>query len=96
VGPRVSPRNLVFKEDVLKYPNLVWAINDRRLACYELAAKISVERTKLSRCMNGLVEFSPTEREKIAEALGYPLQWLFQTPMPPQREEFKAPLHAHA
>jgi hypothetical protein len=68
----------------MKFPNLVWAIDDRRLACYELASAIKVERTRLSRCMNGQFTFAPHEKARIAEVLGYAESWLFAEPRPPR------------
>ena len=69
----------------MRFPNLAWAIDHRRLAHYELAAKVGMERTRLSRCLNGAAEFASHEKERIAVALDFPLEWLFAEPRPPKR-----------
>jgi len=69
---------------MVRYPNLVWAIGVKRLAHYELAAEIKVERTHFSRCLHGMSEFSPHQITRIAEVLGYPPGWLLEKPIPPK------------
>ncbi len=39
----------------------------------------------LSRPVLARVPFTPEERQAIAQALGYPAEWLFQGPQPPAR-----------
>jgi transcriptional regulator with XRE-family HTH domain len=66
------------------FTNILWALKQRRLTQYALAAEIRIERSRFSRGMNGLIEFTPLEREHIAEALGYSEDWLFSKPVPPR------------
>lgn len=66
------------------YPNLAWAIDHKRLAHYELALNVGMERTRLSRCLNGAAEFALREKERIATALDFPMEWLFAEPRPPR------------
>ena len=39
----------------------------------------------LSRRLLGRVPFTPDERRTVGQALGYPVEWLFQEPQPPAR-----------
>lgn len=73
-----------------KYPNLVWAIQKRRLAHYELAAELKIERTRFSRCLHGAVELAPHEMTRIGEALGYSAEWLFAEPRPIRQQVFES------
>ena len=50
----------------MHFPNLAWAIDHRRLAHYQLAAKVGMERTRFSRCLNGAAEFASHEKERIS------------------------------
>ena len=65
-----------------KYPNLVWAIEKKRLAHYELATEVKVELTRFSRCLHGAARFTVHEMTRIGEALGYSVEWLFAEPKP--------------
>ena len=67
-----------------RYPNLVWAIEKKRLAHYELATEVKIERTRFSRCLHGAAEFAPHEMTRIGEALGCSAEWLFAEPKPPK------------
>ncbi len=67
------------------FPNLLFAIGEKRLAHYELCAQVGIERTQFSRRLNGMGEFSPREKERIAGALEYSCDWLFQQISPPPR-----------
>lgn len=69
----------------MKYPNAQWAIAQMGNR-YKFAAIIGQSESWLSRRLLGRVEFSPEERQQIANALGYPPDWLFQEPQPPSRE----------
>jgi hypothetical protein len=71
-------------ESNVKFPNLYWAIDNRRLAHYEFSACVHMERTRFSRCLNGLTEFAPDEKDRIAEILEFPAEWLFLGAMPPR------------
>jgi hypothetical protein len=66
----------------VKFPNLVWAIRDRRLAHYEVAHRVRMEPTRFSRCLSGRFEFAPHERKRISESLGMDESWLFTQPLP--------------
>jgi hypothetical protein len=83
---------------MMKYPNLVWAIEKKRLAHYELSAQVKIERTRFSRCLHGAAEFAPHEMTRIGEVLGYSVQWLFSEPKPPKPricESETAPANSH-
>jgi len=73
----------------MRYPNLVWAIEKKRLAHYEVAAQVKIERTRFSRCLHGLTEFAPHEMTRIGEELGYSAEWLFIEPKPPKSRIFE-------
>jgi DNA-binding transcriptional regulator YdaS (Cro superfamily) len=77
----------------LKFPNLLWAISQVGNR-YKFAAVIGHSESWLSRRLVGRVQFSPEERQTLAHALGYPAEWLFQEPQPPER--VFAPDLAHA
>ena len=68
--------------DVMKFPNLVWAINDRRLAHYEVAQHAGMEPSRFSLCLGGRLEFTPREKHLISERLGIDEGWLFSRPVP--------------
>ena len=70
----------------MRYPNLLWALADRRMPNYRLAHELGTSESRFSRAMRGLTQFSADERHLIAELLGYPAQWLFQQPQPPREE----------
>jgi hypothetical protein len=81
----------------MRFPNLVWAIEDARLRHYELAGRVGMETSRFSRCVRGRFNFAPHERVKITETLGYPEVWLFATPTPPiRRPAAHQPIPAHA
>jgi len=69
----------------LIFPNLLFAIAERRLAHYELCSQVGIERTRFSRCLNGLDGFSFKEKQRITESLGYSSDWLFKKIQPPPR-----------
>jgi hypothetical protein len=79
----------------MRFPNLPWAIEERRLAHYEFAARVGMDSSRFSRCLRGRFEFAPHERQRIAEALDYPAEWLFLTPEPPARKTSAGLIHAH-
>jgi hypothetical protein len=68
----------------MKFPNLLWAIEESRLAHYELASRIGMDASRFSRCLRGRFEFAPHERTRIAEVLAYPVEWLFAEARPPR------------
>jgi hypothetical protein len=69
----------------MEYPNLGWAIGQRRLAHYEVAVRVDMSESRFSRCLSGRTCFSVQEQQKLASALGYPVAWLFQKVSPPRR-----------
>lgn len=69
----------------MRYPNLIWAISESGTR-YKFAARIGGSESWLSRRLSGRAEFSPEDRKKISQILGYPADWLFATPNPPSRE----------
>ena len=69
----------------MEYPNLGWAIGQRRLAHYEVAAHGEMSESRFSRCLSGRMCFSLQEQQKLASSLGYPVAWLFQKVSPPHR-----------
>jgi hypothetical protein len=73
----------------VKFPNLVWAIRDRRMAHYEVARRVAMEPTHFSRCLSGRLDFAPHERKRIAEILGFHEGWLFCEPRPAPLTEGK-------
>lgn len=77
----------------MNFPNLLWAVSKFGNQ-YHLAAAMGCSESWLSRRLLGRVPFTPDERQTIAQALGYPVEWLFQEPQPPAREF--APALAHA
>lgn len=74
----------------MKFPNLSWAIAHRRLPHYEAAVAVGMGESKFSRAMNGRIEFTAGERQKIADFLGYQVEWLFQEVSPPVDCEVQA------
>jgi hypothetical protein len=74
----------------MRFPNLVWAIEDKRLRHYEVADRAGVSVFRFSRCLRGRSEFEPAERQRIVEVLGFPEAWLFAQPIPPTRSGFQS------
>ncbi len=68
----------------MRFPNLFWAIEQKRLAHYELAARVGMDASRFSRCLRGRFEFVPYQKQRIAEVLAYPAEWLFTEPRPPR------------
>lgn len=67
----------------MKFPNLSWAIANRHLAHYEIAALAGMSEARLSRGLKGRKPFSALEQQKLAMCLGYEEAWLFQELVPP-------------
>jgi len=80
----------------MRFPNLLWAIEDARLRHYELAARVGMETSRFSRCLRGRFDFTRDQRAKIANLLGFPEAWLFASPMPPTRIEAAKLVHTNA
>ena len=70
-------------EERMRYPNLVWAISQGGQR-YKFAAALGQSEAWLSRRLSGRVEFSESDCKRIADALGYTSEWLFQKPAPPK------------
>ena len=66
----------------MRFPNLIWAIRDRRLAHYELAQRAGMEPSRFSRCLTGRLDFAPYKRKRISQILGFDERWLFCEPVP--------------
>lgn len=69
----------------MRFPNLVWAGSHRGMPHYRLASAIGLSEARFSRGLHGRVKFTPRERTRIAEVLGFDEVWLFQEPLPPGR-----------
>ena len=69
----------------MRFPNLTYALDERRLAHDELAERIGMDSSRFSRCVRGRFEFAPHEKTRIAEALRFEESWLFARPAPPDR-----------
>ncbi len=78
--------SFVALEGIVKFPNLTWAIRERGNQ-FQFAALLGESESWISRRLTGRVEFTDTERTRVAETLGYPANWLFLTPQPPGREQ---------
>ncbi len=68
----------------MRYPNLAWAMSNRRLPNYRVAALADLSESSFSRALSGRREFTPAERERIAAILGFPSAWLFAKARPPR------------
>jgi transcriptional regulator with XRE-family HTH domain len=66
----------------MKYLNLAWAIRQRG-SQFRFALLLGESESWLSRRLTGRVDFSQEERDRVAQALGFPAEWLFQQPTPP-------------
>ena len=62
----------------MKYPNLSWAIRERWLTHYRVAAANQMSESAFSRALNGVTNFTSGQKAKIAQILNYPRGWLFQ------------------
>ena len=80
----------------MRFPNLIWAIENARLRHYELADRLGIETSRFSRCLRGRFDFSAPERKSIAAILSYPEKWLFREPSPPVSTKNAEPIHAEA
>ena len=69
----------------MRFPNLIFAIDESRLRHYELADRVGMESSRFSRCVRGRFDFAPQERKRIAKLLRYPEAWLFALATPPAR-----------
>lgn len=62
----------------MQFPNVAWATSQKRIAHYQLAAIVGMSESRFSRALNGRADFTSDEREKIADALNFPVDWLFR------------------
>jgi transcriptional regulator with XRE-family HTH domain len=77
----------------MKYLNLAWAIRQRG-SQFRFALLLGESESWLSRRLTGRVDFTAEERDRVAQALGYPADWLFQAPSPPTSTQIGEPIHA--
>jgi hypothetical protein len=68
----------------MRFPNLAWALCYQRLQHFRFAELIGVNEARFSRGLNGRLEFTPAERERISKMLGFSETWLFAEPCPPR------------
>lgn len=68
----------------MRFPNLIWAVGQYGPR-YKLAEALGESESWLSRRLSGRIAFSLVDRAAVAQALGYPIEWLFQEPQPPAR-----------
>jgi len=68
----------------MKYLNLAWAIRQQG-SQFRFAARLGESESWLSRRLTGRLQFTADERARVANALGYSAEWLFQEPQPPAR-----------
>jgi hypothetical protein len=61
----------------MKYMNLRFAIEHRRVYGYELANALRLDPANFSRRLRGRTQFAPYQKARIAELLGFPADWLF-------------------
>jgi hypothetical protein len=61
----------------MKYMNLRFAIEHRRVYGYELADALRLDPANFSRRLRGRTQFAPHQKARIAELLGFPADWLF-------------------
>jgi hypothetical protein len=73
----------------MRYPNLNWAIAEKRLPHYEFATRVGMDASRFSRCLHGRFDFTTEEKLRISKELGYPETWLFAHPTPPARSDFQ-------
>jgi transcriptional regulator with XRE-family HTH domain len=69
----------------MKYLNLAWAIRQQG-SQFRFAAQLGESESWLSRRMTGRCDFSAEDRDRVARTLGYPAEWLFETPNPPSNK----------
>jgi transcriptional regulator with XRE-family HTH domain len=69
----------------MHFPNLLWAVRQGG-SQFRLAAALGESESWLSRRLTGRVEFTAEERVRVARALNYPADWLFQAPTPPSHQ----------
>ena len=61
----------------MKYMNLRFAIERRRVYGYELADALRLDPANFSRRLRRRTQFAPHQKARIAELLGFPADWLF-------------------
>jgi hypothetical protein len=69
----------------MRFPNLAWAARQNGLPHYRLAAGVGLSERRFSRGLTGRLDFTDSERQKLAAFLHYPVGWLFQETIPPNR-----------
>ncbi len=76
----------------MKFPNLEWAIA-RIGSQFRFAATLGESESWLSRRLTGRVDFGSEDRRRVADALGYHSDWLFEVPKPLLAAEPSGPRH---
>jgi transcriptional regulator with XRE-family HTH domain len=80
------------------FPNLSLALTHRGVRQFQLAARAEMSESALSRALSGRREFSAVERARVAEILGFDVEWLFAVAMLPtsasKRKELSSPVGA--
>lgn len=61
----------------MKFANLLWAVANDGRPHYKIALSAGLGEARFSRCLSGRSQFTSEERERVAGALGYSLDWLF-------------------
>ena len=79
----------------MKYLNLMWAIRQQG-SQFRFAASLGESESWLSRRLTGRCDFSAEDRDRVAHALGYPAEWLFETPNPPSHETADDSARSHS
>jgi hypothetical protein len=72
------------------YPNLLWALGYLRIPQYRLADFLAMSESCLSRRLAGRADFTPGEKQRIAEHLGFRPAWLFSQEGPPASARLKS------
>src|SRR5580700_7349524 len=66
-----SVQEMAGQEADVKYTNVRYAIYIRGLTQHQFAPLVEMSESRLSRCGRGVLRFTPEERRRIAESLGY-------------------------
>ena len=66
----------------MNFPNISVALRLRRVTQYELASRMGISESRLSRCLAGRYLFTENEIARIVEMLGFEQSWLFEQPAP--------------
>lgn len=67
----------------MRFPYLWFALAEKNIPRYAVAAAIERSESRVSRGLRGIIEFSEKEKQKIAALVGFPASWLFSEVVPP-------------